>query len=125
MVQNGATSAVGRAVIQICKYRGINTINIVRGNKKDQDGNNIDYLIKEDLLSIGATEVITEDEARSRDFIKNMFDSNKSLKKPVLGLNCVGGSSSATLLKLLAKKGSLVTYGGIYILILIHTYLYL
>lgn len=41
-----------------------------------------------------------------------MSDIFKSVPKPKLGLNCVGGKSAAELIRHMANKGTLVTYGG-------------
>ncbi|TMW59241.1 hypothetical protein Poli38472_007386 [Pythium oligandrum] len=101
IIQNGANSAVGQAVIQLAALRGIKTINVVR-----DDG---DYdVTNEHLKSIGATIVCTADylgTARFKELIKD-------LPAPKLALNCVGGKSSLELAKTLAKKGVHVTYGG-------------
>ncbi|PIO53334.1 GroES-like protein, partial [Teladorsagia circumcincta] len=55
IIQNGANSAVGKAVIQICRLRGIHSVNIVR--KRD----NLSDLVKE-LKELGADEVITDEQ---------------------------------------------------------------
>jgi trans-2-enoyl-CoA reductase len=58
VVQNGATSAVGRSVIQIAHARGINTINIVRDRPNLAE-------TEAALKAIGATHVVTEEFART------------------------------------------------------------
>lgn len=55
VIQNGANSAVGKAVIQICRIRGYNSVNIVR--KRD----NLTELVNE-LKGLGANEVITDEQ---------------------------------------------------------------
>jgi trans-2-enoyl-CoA reductase len=57
VIQNGANSAVGQNVIQMCKAWGINSVNVVR--KRD----NINEL-KDYLTGLGATHVLTEEELR-------------------------------------------------------------
>lgn len=57
IIQNGANSGVGQAVIQIAKSLNINTINVVR------DRPNLEAL-KSYLSSLGATYVVTENELR-------------------------------------------------------------
>ena len=103
-VQNGANSQVGRAAIQIAKKLGINSLNIVR-NRDDLDA------LKEDLYSIGATKVITEEENNSKDFGKTIKSwlNGKEIK---LGLNCVGGSNATGLARKLGQDATLLTYGG-------------
>eukprot|EP00742_Colponemidia_sp_Colp-10_P007995 GILJ01008627.1.p1 GENE.GILJ01008627.1~~GILJ01008627.1.p1 ORF type:complete len:379 (-),score=48.22 GILJ01008627.1:148-1176(-) len=101
VIQNGANSTVGQAVIQIARDRNIKTINIVRNRP------NIEALTAE-LKDLGADAVIT-DEVASTPAIKDVI---KEIGQPKLGLNCVGGQSSAELARLLKFGGSLVTYGG-------------
>jgi trans-2-enoyl-CoA reductase len=100
VIQNGANSSVGQAVIQIAKDMGLITVNIVR------DREDIDQL-KQYLKSIGADHVWTESELRSA---KEFRDS--SLPKARLALNCVGGSCSTEISKTLENRGVHVTYGG-------------
>lgn len=101
VIQNGANSAVGQAVIQLAALRGIKTINVVR-----EDG---DYdLTNQHLKSLGATVVVTADYLGTGRFKELVSD----LPAPKLALNCVGGKSSLELAKALGKKGVHVTYGG-------------
>ncbi|CAL1271509.1 unnamed protein product [Larinioides sclopetarius] len=96
VIQNGANSAVGQAVIQIAKHFKINTINVIR------DRPNVESL-KSYLADLGATHIVVENELR---------DIFKSIPKPALGLNCVGGKSAAELIRHMADGGTLVTYGA-------------
>lgn len=57
VIQNGANSAAGQAVIQIAKKMGLTTVNIVR-DRKDID------TLKNELKDIGADYVWTEEELR-------------------------------------------------------------
>lgn len=101
VVQNGANSAVGQAVIQLAALRGIKTINIIR-----DDG---DYNVTvEHLKNLGATIVCTTDYVGSAKFKELISD----LPAPKLALNCVGGKTSLEMARILAKKGVHVTYGG-------------
>ncbi|XP_064381013.1 enoyl-[acyl-carrier-protein] reductase, mitochondrial isoform X1 [Dromaius novaehollandiae] len=101
VIQNGANSGVGQAVIQIAKASGIRTINVVR------DRPDLPKLV-ERLMSLGADHVITEEMLRKPD-MKDLF---KSIPKPRLALNCVGGKSTTEMLRHLQPKGTVVTYGG-------------
>ncbi|KAJ2785858.1 mitochondrial 2-enoyl thioester reductase [Coemansia javaensis] len=102
VVQNGANSGVGRAVIQLARHWGLRTINVVR------DRPHLDAL-RQELLALGADVVVTdrelgEDAARRR---------LRSLDAPVrLGFNCVGGRATLQMTKLIAEGGTLVSYGG-------------
>ncbi|EFO86035.1 CRE-MECR-1 protein [Caenorhabditis remanei] len=96
VVQNGANSAVGKHVIQICRILGFKSVNVVRNR------DNLDELVKE-LKNLGADDVITQEELYGR---KKKFPGVK------LALNCVGGRSSLFLASLLDHGGCMVTYGG-------------
>ncbi|GJN89364.1 hypothetical protein Rhopal_002344-T1 [Rhodotorula paludigena] len=107
VIQNGANSAVGVAVIQLAREWGVGTINLVR------DRPSIDEL-KQSLTALGADHVLTYDEFLSRDNntrqkIKEWVGKDGELR---LALNCVGGKETAEMAKLLAMDGRLVTYGG-------------
>ncbi|XP_051500871.1 enoyl-[acyl-carrier-protein] reductase, mitochondrial isoform X2 [Myxocyprinus asiaticus] len=87
LIQNGSNSAVGQAVIQIAAALGLKTINIIRGRP------NCAELIEE-LRSLGADYVITEEEVMSSGLCQ-IFEE---VPKPKLGLNCVGGLSGGLVL---------------------------
>ncbi|KAK6518497.1 mitochondrial 2-enoyl thioester reductase [Arthrobotrys conoides] len=100
-VQNAANSGVGRSAIQIGRLWGLKSINIIR----DRPG--IEKL-KEELRTIGGTEVITEAEAKDRRTMARITGG-----QPVrLALNCVGGESATNLARILGYNGHLVTYGA-------------
>lgn len=100
VIQNGANSAVGQAVIQLCKVWNLQSVNVVRNRP------NIDEL-KAQLKSLGATEVLTEEEIRTTTLFKT-----KQLPSPKLAFNCVGGKSATNVMRHLTNKGILVTYGA-------------
>lgn len=100
VIQNGANSACGQNVIQICKAWGVENINIVRNRPEINE-------LKEYLKCLGATYVLTEEELRSTTIFRD-----KKIKKPMLALNCVGGKSSLEMLRHLQHTGCMVTYGG-------------
>lgn len=101
VIQNGANSGVGQAVIQIAAKLSLKTINIVR-NRPNFDG------LVTSLKDLGATHVVTDEFIRTPEMKTLMA----TLPKPKLGLNCVGGKSVADLLKYLDRSATLVTYGG-------------
>lgn len=101
VIQNGGNSGVGQAVIQIAKQQGIHTINVVRQRPNFNE-------VKEYLTSLGADFVLNEEEIRSPS-MKELFNS---IPKPKLALNCVGGKSATDIMRHLADKGTIVTYGG-------------
>lgn len=101
IVQNGATSIVGQCIIQIAKFRGIHSINIIRDRPGSDEA-------KEMLRRLGADEVFTE----SQLAVKNLKGLLTNLPEPALGFNCVGGNSASLVLKFLRQRGTMVTYGG-------------
>lgn len=99
LIQNGANSACGQNVIQIARVMQIKTINIVRMRERIDD-------LKKYLKDLGADFVFTEEE------VKETRMDAIGMKKPKLGLNCVGGKSCFNLIRHLDKNAVLVTYGG-------------
>ncbi|KAJ1306729.1 hypothetical protein OPQ81_007718 [Rhizoctonia solani] len=104
VIQNGANSAVGQAVIQIAAARNLKTINVIR------DRPNVDEL-KQYLISLGATHVITEQEL-SDDSMRTKVKEWTEGKGIKLGLNCVGGKPTTILAKHLGPNAALVSYGA-------------
>ncbi|MDQ8199641.1 2-enoyl thioester reductase domain-containing protein [Pelagicoccus enzymogenes] len=96
IVQNAATSAVGKLVIQIASHLGIKTVNLVR---------NLDATPA--LKKLGAGVVLVDD----RDAAKAALEATNG-KKAKIALNSVGGSSALGMCKLLADGGTLITFGG-------------
>ncbi|XP_036354660.1 enoyl-[acyl-carrier-protein] reductase, mitochondrial-like [Octopus sinensis] len=100
IIQNGATSGVGEAVIQFAKIFGIRTINVVRESTSDD--------IKQYLTDLGADYVITDKFLQSAS-MKNLI---KDVGAPKLALNCVGGQSATELFRNLGQDGVMVTFGA-------------
>lgn len=109
-IQNGANSGVGRAAIQLGKLWGLRSINIVR-EREDADATTA---LKQELLDLGASVVVTEAEFMDRSFTARVKDEfTRGGKEPLmLGLNCVGGKSATSMAKCLSEGGTLVTYGA-------------
>ncbi|KAJ1659043.1 mitochondrial 2-enoyl thioester reductase [Dispira simplex] len=102
VIQTGANSAVGRAVIQLCKAWDVRTINIVR------DRANLDQLVHE-LTDLGATRVLTDEQLREASVRTQI----KELDGPVaLGLDCCGGKVSTEVARILSDGAPLVLYGA-------------
>ncbi|CAL8113652.1 unnamed protein product [Orchesella dallaii] len=97
VIQNGGNSAVGQAVIQLCKEFGLKCVSLVRPREDFK-------ALKAKLIGLGNsdTTVITDDELRS---------SMKGLRAQ-LGLNCIGGKSATEILRVLEPSRTMVTYGG-------------
>lgn len=96
IVQNGANSGVGRAMIQIAKLRGIRTLNFVRRPE-----------LIDELKALGADAVFVDDDAglaAAKELVGN--------GAPRLATNAVGGDSAVRLMEVLAPHGTMVTYGA-------------
>lgn len=96
IVQNAATSAVGRAVIEIAAHCGWQTLNVVRRPE-----------VAEELRALGADAVVVDGEE-----VAAQASSVLGGAPPRLALNAVGGVSATRLAGLLAPGGTLVTYGA-------------
>jgi mitochondrial enoyl-[acyl-carrier protein] reductase / trans-2-enoyl-CoA reductase len=109
LVQNGANSGVGRAVIQLAREWNIKTLNVIRERSSPGDTD----ALKRDLLDLGATAVVTESEMLSGNFKRVVHDLTNKSREPIrLALNCVGGENASSLAKILAPESHLVTYGA-------------
>ncbi|KAL2062367.1 hypothetical protein VTL71DRAFT_6633 [Oculimacula yallundae] len=108
-IQNGANSGVGRAAIQFGKQWGLRSINVIR----DRPDAAATQAMKDELLDLGATHVITESELMEKSFSEQIKEWTSGGREAVkLGLNCVGGKPTAALVKCLSHGGHLVTYGA-------------
>lgn len=103
IIQNGANSGVGQSVIQLGAAWGINTINIVR-MRPDTNA------LRDSLKALGATVVVTNSESAA--YGEPMPQLFERYGRPILGLNCVGGRNASSMMKHLAPKSTMVTYGG-------------
>ncbi|KAI5794439.1 hypothetical protein DFH27DRAFT_526854 [Peziza echinospora] len=104
VIQNGANSGVGRAVIQFAKVWGLKTINVVRERPDIMD-------LKKELKGLGADVVITDAELGKKT-IKDNIEQWTEGKGLGLALNCVGGRSTTDMLRQLRTEGTMVTYGA-------------
>ncbi|KAF9473358.1 NAD(P)-binding protein [Pholiota conissans] len=104
VVQNGANSAVGQAVIQIAKARGLQTLNFVRDRPDIAS-------LKDKLQKLGATHVLTYDELADKS-VREQIKSWTGGKQIRLGLNCVGGKDTTAMARLLGSDAHLVSYGA-------------
>jgi trans-2-enoyl-CoA reductase len=102
IIQNGANSAVGQAVIQFAKEKHVNVINIVRKRENMHE-------LRTFLEQLGAEIILTEENLRNTGLMQEMF---AKIKKPRLALNCVGGKIAADMMRLVDDNAVLVTYGG-------------
>lgn len=106
VIQNGANSAVGQAVIQLGKIMNLNIINIVRKRATSEKQEALNNELKE----LGAKYIFTDEDLRTSPLLtKELW---KQIPRPRLALNCVGGKATADMVRLLDKKSTVVTYGG-------------
>ena len=96
LIQNGANSNVGVAVIQYARKKGLRTVNVVRRES-----------LKKPLEELGADLVLTEDEPYAKE-IKHLTDG----RGVRLALNSIGGKSALNILNALADGGTHVTIGA-------------
>jgi mitochondrial enoyl-[acyl-carrier protein] reductase / trans-2-enoyl-CoA reductase len=96
LIQNAANSAAGRAVIQIARELGFNTVNVVRREE-----------LIDELRAEGGDVVLVDDESL-REKVK-IATGNAPIR---LGLNAVGGSSALRLANCLAPESTMVTFGA-------------
>jgi len=101
VVQNAANSMVGQTVIQLCKLKGVKTINLVRS--RPDLGATVDY-----LKSIGG-DVVVPEEYVAEVGVSKAFGGLGDAK---LGLNAVGGSAALSVTRALGANAKLVTYGS-------------
>lgn len=95
-LQNAANSAVGRAVIQIARYRGIKTVNVVR---------RADAIAE--LRELGADAVLIDGD----DLAARVTEATNGAAIR-LAADAVAGGSANRLASCLAENGTLVVYGA-------------
>lgn len=108
-IQNGANSGVGRAAIQLGREWGMKSINVIRGRPDAEETEQM----KQQLLDLGATQVVTEEELLAREFRDQVKEWTRGGREEIkLGMNCVGGKNALALAKSLSPGAQLVTYGA-------------
>ncbi|KAJ1564566.1 hypothetical protein HK096_007362, partial [Nowakowskiella sp. JEL0078] len=101
VIQNGANSSVGQAVIQLGKIWGIKTINIVRDRPNFGELENY-------LKSLGADLIVKEEDLRNLPTLL----AQSGISEPKLALNCIGGKNATNMARNLRAGGTIVTYGA-------------
>mmetsp|Transcript_12320 Transcript_12320/g.24453 ORF Transcript_12320/g.24453 Transcript_12320/m.24453 type:complete len:353 (-) Transcript_12320:18-1076(-) len=101
VVQNGANSSVGQAVIQLAKARGLQTVNIIR------DRPNSERVIAH-LKDLGGDVVVTDGHINTPEFMRMV----EQMAPAKLGLNCTGGKAATNVARCLGQGATMVTYGG-------------
>jgi len=101
LVQNGAAGPIGQAVIEIAAQRGIQTVSFIPHNASYAQ-------TVERLKALGGTVVVDHQFAGH----SAMREVASDLPRPKLALDAVGGSSVTEMARMLAPRGTLVTYSG-------------
>jgi NADPH:quinone reductase-like Zn-dependent oxidoreductase len=96
VIQNGANSATGRAVIAVAKSLGIKTVNVVRREE-----------VVAELQALGADVVLVDGPDLSKRVAKETGGARIEL-----ALDMVGGTSALNLMGCLAPRGQLVVYSA-------------
>jgi len=102
IMQNGANSMVGLAVIQMAREMGVKTVNIVRADRPDT----ADTLR---LLANYGGDVNVVDTYVGTPAFKEILADMPACK---LAFNCVGGDVVADMARSLPSGATIVTYGG-------------
>ena len=102
LVQNGANTAVGLAVVQLAREMGVKTVNVIRSDQPDAE--NAARLVS----NLGGDVVVSDVDVNTSVFREILAD----LPPCRLALNSVGGEVAVETLRSLAVGGTLVTYGG-------------
>jgi mitochondrial enoyl-[acyl-carrier protein] reductase / trans-2-enoyl-CoA reductase len=102
IIQNGANSMVGLAVIQMAKSMGIKTINIIRSDRP-----RVKQLL-ELLSNLGGDVNVVNEQVNTPAF----RESISKFPPCRLAFNCIGGSPTTEMIRCLETGGTVVTYGG-------------
>jgi trans-2-enoyl-CoA reductase len=95
VIQNGANSGVGRAVIQLARaLKTVDTINVIRERPSVEQTKQL----VDELHRLGATHVFTDRQLQTAGTRQWLHDYNQTSNRPIrLALNCVGGRSAVDL----------------------------
>lgn len=96
IIQNGAGSALGYFMIQLCKARGVKTVNMLRNAEAK----------RAELEKIGADIIVDEKEFDAKK-IKELTQG-----KLMLGLNQIGGESVSNMIKAMGNSATIATVGA-------------
>jgi len=102
IIQNGANSMVGMAVVQMAREMGVRTINIIRSSRPD-------FEIQLSLLTNLGGDINIPDNYVNTEQFRELIKDIPPIK---LGLNCIGGESATQMARVLGTGATLVTYGG-------------
>ncbi|CAM9634440.1 unnamed protein product [Chrysoparadoxa australica] len=101
IIQNGCTSAVGLAVVQLAKKIGVTTINVQRARAPEDKASEL-------VKALGGDILVEDNFLHTPRFYELISD----LPPPKLALNCVSGRGTLDMARALGEGATLVTYGG-------------
>ncbi|KIM34234.1 hypothetical protein M408DRAFT_325691 [Serendipita vermifera MAFF 305830] len=104
LLQNGANSGVGQAVIQVAKNLNVKTINFVRDREDFSD-------VEKHLKELGATHIFPYSKLLDRAF-KKEFAALRKGSPTKHAFNGIGGATATAMGALLDQDGHLFSYGG-------------
>lgn len=107
IVQNAGGSHVAQFLTQFARLLNVNVLSVIRGGKPNHDE------IVSELKLLGATAVITEEQAQSEQFRNNELKSIFNGGNVRLAINCLGGALATALFLMLSPDGAMVTYGAL------------
>ncbi len=96
VIQNGAGSALGHFMIQLCRARGIKTVNMLRNADSKRAA----------LCEMGA-DIVADESSFDAKEIKKLTEG-----RLMLGLNQIGGESVSNMIKAMGDGATVVTVGG-------------
>lgn len=102
IIQNGANSMVGYAVVQMAREMGLKTINVIRSDRPETD------TINRLLSNLGGDVNITDEYVNTRGF----HEIIQELGPIKLALDCVGGETVTHMSRVLAPGSTIVTFGS-------------
>ena len=98
LVQDGASSALGKMLIRLCAKEGIQTINLIRSERH-----------REDLLKLGANYVINTSQ---EGWEKELADLSRQLEATIC-FDCIGGDIVGKIMYALPNGSTLYNYGNL------------
>ncbi|GEQ70530.1 hypothetical protein JCM33374_g4208 [Metschnikowia sp. JCM 33374] len=108
IIMNAGNSFVNKYLYQLAKHHGVKTLGIVR-NKPEAELNEI----VDELRSLGATEIITEDQFVAEDFAPQSLPKIIGKDARVrLALDSLGGRTTPNLVASLSSDQTFVNYGA-------------
>lgn len=107
IVQNAGASHVGQFLTQLARLHNVKVLLVIRGGKSNHNE------VVQELKALGATEVITEEQAQSASFSTEELPKILGGGRVRLAVNCIGGALATALFLMLSPDGAMVTYGAL------------